>query len=156
MSRSDFLVTEPALVLYDWLDKRISLAWSMDFRALGRVVDGKLVGVVGYNGFNRASCQMHMAGEGRWINRAFLHRAFLLPFTTWDLQMVIGLVPSGNTAALVIDKKMGFKEFGLIPGAHPDGALHILIMHREECRWIRGKYGEEKRSAGPAGPDTTS
>jgi hypothetical protein len=135
--RKDFLVSEPNLVLYDWLDKRISLAWSTDFRALGRVVDGELVGVVGYNGFNGASCQMHMAGAGKhWISRQFIKQAFQLPFETWRLQMVIGLVPSGNADALVVDKKLGFQELVTIPGAHPDGSLIVLTMTRGQCRWL--------------------
>lgn len=149
--RRELIVSEPSMVLYDWLDKRISLAWSTDFRAVGRVVDKKLVGVVGYNGFNNASCQMHMAGDGKhWITRELLHRAFELPFETWGLQMVIGLVPSGNVDALVIDKKLGFKEIASIQGAHPDGALHVLVMRKEECRWLRGKHGKEIGSAGSA------
>jgi hypothetical protein len=148
VKRRDLIVSEPSMVLYDWLDKRIGLAWSTDFRALGRVVDKSLVGVVGYNGFNKSSCQMHMAGDGkRWISRELLHRAFELPFETWGLQMVIGLVPSGNTDALVIDKKLGFRQLTTIEGAHPDGALHLLVMTKEECRWLRGKHGEKVGSA---------
>jgi RimJ/RimL family protein N-acetyltransferase len=143
------------MVLYDWLDKRISLAWSTDFRALGRVIDGKLVGVVGYNGFNGASCQMHMAGDGlHWINKQFIRKAFELPFVQWKLNMVMGLVPSGNESALVIDKKLGFQEVATIDGAHPDGALLILMMKRENCRWLAGgQRGEKERTTGTAGSD---
>lgn len=154
--RNDFLVADPQAVLYDWLNKRVGLAWSTDFRAIGRVVGKELVGVVGYNGFTGTSCQMHMAGDGKhWISKALIHKAFELPFVQWKLNCVIGLVPSGNADALVIDKKLGFQEVAKIDGAHPDGSLHILIMKRESCRWLRGEHGQEIRSAGPAGPDAT-
>jgi hypothetical protein len=141
------------MVLYDWLNERVGIPWSTDFRAIGRVVDGKLVGVVAYNNFTGSSCQMHMAGAGpHWINRRFLRLAFALPFETWGLKVVLGVVPSGNADALVVDKKLGFIELVTIPGAHPDGALHILEMRRENCRLLAGatRDGQEVGSTGTA------
>lgn len=142
-----FFVNKPVMVLYDWLAERVGIAWSTDFCALGRVVDGKLVGVVGYNSFTGSSCQMHMAGEGRWINKEFLFRAFHYPFLALKLPMVFGSIPSGNTRALDIDLRLGFRELIYIPGAHPDGGLHILQMLRDECRWIAGEtHGQQVRA----------
>lgn len=139
-----FFVNKPVMVLFDWLSERVGLAWSNDFAALGRVVDGKLVGVVGYNNFTGTSCHMHMAGVGRWMNREFLLRAFHYPFTQLGLSMVLGVVPSGNTRALEIDRRLGFRELIYIPGAHPDGGLHLLQMLRSECRWLTGDlHGQE-------------
>lgn len=135
--RRDFLVAEPKMVLYDWLNERIGIPWSTDFRAFGRVVDGKLVGVVGYNGYNGASCQMHMAGDGpRWVTRELIKVAFHVPFVQWGLKVVFALVPDGNKEALKIDLKLGFKEVAKIDDAHPDGVLHLLEMRREHCRWV--------------------
>jgi hypothetical protein len=57
--------------------------------------------------------------------------------------MVFGIVPSGNIRALGIDRKLGFSELIYIPGAHPDGGIHILQMKREHCRWLRGQNGKE-------------
>jgi RimJ/RimL family protein N-acetyltransferase len=129
------------MVLHDWLRARIGLPWSTDFRALARVVGGKIVGCVGYEGFNGASVRMHMAGEGNWINRELLVRAFRYPFVILDLPMVFGVVPSGNTAALEIDRRLGFKELLYIPGAHTDGGLHFLQLTRDD--WMRSKYGKQ-------------
>lgn len=144
---SAFFVTQPVMVLYDWLAARVGMAWSTDFCAIGRVVDRQLVGVVGYNSFTGASCQMHMAGEGRWMTREFLQRAFHYPFLAWGFPMVFGTVPSGNTRALDIDRRLGFKELIYIPGAHPDGGLHLLQMLREDCRWISGDaHGQQVRA----------
>ncbi len=89
---------------------------------------------------------MHMAGEGNWINREFIRRAFRYPFVTLDLPMVFGVVPSGNAAALEIDKRLGFKEILFVEGAHPDGGLHFLQLKRDD--WMRTKHGKEStRSA---------
>ena len=48
---SEFFTSTPPLVLHKWLKDRIGLHWSTDFRALARVVDSDIVGVVGYEGF---------------------------------------------------------------------------------------------------------
>ena len=134
------------MVLHEWLRARIGLPWSTDFRALARVVGGEIVGCVGYEGFTGTSCRMHMAGEGNWINREFIRRAFHYPFVTLDLPMVFGLIPSGNMEALKIDKKLGFTELLYVEGAHPDGGIHFLQLTREN--WKRTKYGKEStRSA---------
>jgi RimJ/RimL family protein N-acetyltransferase len=145
---ADILVDRPPLVLWDWLSKRIGLTWSTDFVGLGRVVNGDLVGVVGFNNFTGTSCHMHMAGEGRWMTRTLIRAAFEYPFKMLDLTMVFGTVPSGNIRALGIDRKLGFEELIYIPGAHPDGGLHILQMKRENCRWLRNHDGKEIRPQG--------
>ena len=123
--------------LYDWLNERIALPFSTDFKAMGRVVDGQLVGVVGFTGYNEASIQMHMAGAGpHWMTRHFIREAFRYPFVTCRCSVVLASVPSGNTEALKIDRKLGFKEIAIIEGAHPDGALHLLALRREDCKWV--------------------
>lgn len=141
---NDFLTNSPTAVLWEFLSKRIGIPYSTDFVALGRVREGQLLGVVGYNNFTGTSCHMHMAGEeGRWFSREFLYEAFRYPFETLGLTMVFGVVPSGNIRALRIDAKLGFRELIYIPGAHPDGGIHILQMKREECRWLRKRDGKE-------------
>lgn len=145
---SEFFTSTPPLVLHKWLADRIGLHWSTDFRALARVVDSEIVGVVGYQGFNGRSCQMHMAGVGRWITREFVQRAFHYPFNILDLPMVFGVVPSGNTVALEIDLRLGFKQLMYVEGAHADGGLHFLQLTRDD--WMRSKYGKQSpRSARP-------
>jgi RimJ/RimL family protein N-acetyltransferase len=144
---ADFLTDEPVMVLHEWLRVRIGLPWSTDFRALARVVDGEIVGCVGFEGFNGRSVRLHMAGaRSGWITREFIQRAFRYPFVTLDLPMVFGVVPSGNTTALEIDRRLGFKELLYIPGAHADGGLHFLQLTRDD--WMRSKYGKQStRSA---------
>lgn len=135
--RNEVFIGAPIPLLFDWLEKRVGLEWTPGFRAIGRVVDGELVGVVGFSGQNGASCQMHMAGEGkRWASRGFICEVFRYAFDVCGYNVVFGLVPSGNVAAYDIDIRLGFKELATIEGAHPDGALRFLMMRREDCRWL--------------------
>lgn len=131
------LISYPLDTLYEWINERVGLTRSEDFRAIGRVVDGELIGVCAFTGFNGASLQMHMAGSGRWMSRHFLREAFRYAFGICGCNVVFGMVPSGNTKALEIDLRLGFEEVATIAGAHPDGALHVLMMRREQCRWLR-------------------
>lgn len=139
---TEFFTDTPTVALYKWLHERIQIPWSSDFRALARVVDREIVGCVGYEGFTGTACMMHMAGtKPGWFNREFLRLAFQYPFDILDLPMVFGRVPSGNTKALEIDLRLGFKELIYIEGAHPDGGLHLLQMKRED--WKESKYGRQ-------------
>jgi hypothetical protein len=134
---SDVLVSYPLEMLYEWLNERVGLARSEDFRAIGRIKDGRLVAVSGFTGYNGASLQMHMAVEDGQMSRKHLQESFRYAFDVCGCEMVFGMVPSGNQRALEIDLRLGFKEVANIAGAHPDGSLHILTMRREECRWLR-------------------
>ena len=141
------LTTAHQTVLWEFLRDRIGIPYSTDLICIGRVIDGRLAAVVGYNNFTGTSCYMHMAGDHpRWMNKEFLREAFRYPFETLDLTMVFGIVPSGNIRALGIDRKLGFRELIYIPGAHPDGGIHILQMKRDDCRWLRKPDGKEVNS----------
>jgi hypothetical protein len=140
-----FLTDKPRMVLFDFLRERIGLMLTPDFQGLGRVVDGKLVGVIGFNNFNGASCHIHMAGDTkRWMSHGLLETAARYVFIQRKLNLMFGLVPSGNESALEQDQRMGFKLMLTLPGAHPDGALHILQMTKADCRWLERKsYGKK-------------
>jgi len=147
-----FYVNEPEMVLYDWLASRIGISWSTDFRALGRVVDDKLIGVVGYNAFTETSCQMHMAGDKGWMTHEFVCRMFRYPFVEMGLLVVIGVVEGNNTHALQLYERLGTRSVVVIPDAHPNGGLHLVQMRREWCRWIQGRkhHGQKQRQAAEA------
>jgi RimJ/RimL family protein N-acetyltransferase len=139
---SETFIGGPRELLYEWLNERITLAWCEDFRGIGRVVNGELVGVIGFTGHNGASAQMHMAGDGkRWGSRKFLEEMFRYAFDICGYNVVFAVVPSGNTVALDIDLRVGFEELVTIADAHPDGALHFLVMRRENCRWLKSNMG---------------
>lgn len=138
---ADAYISRPVELLYEWINERVGLARSEDFRAIGRVHNGKLVAVSAFTGHNGASCQMHMAADGNMITRRHLEESFKYAFETCGYNVVFGMVPSGNAKAFDIDLRLGFKELANIPGAHPDGSLHVLMMRREDCRWLRCKHG---------------
>ena len=137
--------------LCSWLCKRIGLTPTAHLTAIGRISGSKVLGIVGYDGFNGASIQMHSAGEGNWVNRNFLWAAFHYPFDVCKANVVLGLIPSGNTQAIKFNQHLGFKIAATIPNAHPDGALIIMSMTRQECRFLKERvYGQEIQSTSRA------
>jgi hypothetical protein len=132
------VVTDKQGLLASLLCDRIGLTPTPDLRCIGTVTsEGEIAGIVGYDGYNGASVMMHVAGFGNWINRDILKAAFDYPFIKLDCKVVLGLVPSGNTEALKLNKHLGFKVITEIEGAHPDGSLILMAMRREECRWLK-------------------
>lgn len=133
-------------ILASWLCKRIGYLPSQGIKCIGNMIDGRIAGVVGYDGYNGASVQMHSAGEGNWCTRSMLFAVFHYPFIALKCNMVIGLVPSGNKAALHFNERIGFKLENELHGAHPDGSLFLMTMRRNECRFLEARYGQEVRS----------
>jgi RimJ/RimL family protein N-acetyltransferase len=125
-------------ILASWLCHRIGLTPTSAIQCIGRLsADGNLMGVVGYDGYNGASVQMHVAGDGNWISRQLLWAAFDYPFNTMKCNVVLGLIPSGNKSAIELNEHLGFQIDTVIPHAHPDGSLVIMAMYRDGCRWLK-------------------
>ena len=125
-------------VLATWLCKRIGLTPTPAIQCIGRLnAAGNVIGVVGYDGFNGASVQMHVAGDGNWISRQLLWAAFDYPFNVMHCNVVLGLIPSGNKSALELNEHLGFRVDTVLPHAHPDGALVVMAMYRDGCRWLK-------------------
>jgi RimJ/RimL family protein N-acetyltransferase len=132
----EFLVAE--------LCRQIGLVCTPHMRCLGRQDnDGQLIGIVGYDNWTGKSCEMHMVGRPGWLSRDFLAIAFRYPFVQLNCNVVIGVVSDDNKHALDIDLRLGFKLIASIPDAHPGGALHILTMRRDQCKWLEKVHGKE-------------
>lgn len=123
--------------LAEWLHARIGYVGTPNMRCLGAVRDGRLIGCVGYDDWNGASCQMHMAGEPGWFTREFLRAAFRYPFVDGDCRVVLGIVDGQNERALDINRRLGFEQVARIEEGSPTGALVIMQMRRERCRWLK-------------------
>lgn len=131
-------------ILRDWLCERIGLEPTKNIQCIGSIVGGIIRGVVGFDNYNGASIMMHVAGEPGWLNRGLIRAAFDYPFNVCKVNVVIGLVPSGNRDAIRFNTHLGFKVVNVLEGAHPDGSLWLMTMERGECRYLnRERHGQE-------------
>ena len=138
-------------LLSEWLCDKIGLVATPNMRCIGRLsASGKIMGVVGFDGYNGASVMMHVAGEGNWINREMLRACFDYPYNIMRCKVVLGMVPSGNVQAMKLNLHLGFKVVAELRDAHPDGSAWIISMYRDECRWlIRGMEPEATQAMQP-------
>jgi RimJ/RimL family protein N-acetyltransferase len=137
------IVTSNQDLLASWLCKKINLMPTENIRCIGQIDETRIVGVIGFDGYNGASCMMHVAGEGNWCTRSLMWAAFDYPFNVMKCNVVFGLIPSSNKVSVHFTKRVGFKVLDEIRDAHPDGSLLLMAMRPEECRWLGERYGRD-------------
>jgi len=98
---------------------------------------GMLIAGIVLESFNGRNANAHIAGIGRhWMNRNMLTSFFHYAFNHLKLTRLTGLVPRSNFSARAFDEHAGFKyECTLVDGA-ADGDLDVLVMRREDCRYL--------------------
>ena len=141
------------------LDARIVGPWVCD-RAGGTWVEGRgtaigklngagvLVAGVLYEDWNGANVMCHIAGEGNWATRDYLGVIFDYPFNQLRVKRITVPISSVNLKSINLVTKMGFELESTLAQATPDGDLHLFRMWRDECKYIRGRYGKIQRNTG--------
>ena len=106
--------------------------------AIGLEEDGELIAGVSYDSWNGSSLHAHIAAlPGRnWLTRDYLRLGFGYPFLQLGCKKIIGMVGSGNLQVQRFQKHLGYRLEATLDGAHPDGALLVYTLVKEDCRWI--------------------
>jgi len=124
-----------------WVCERIGVKYRKDtFTALGKLVDGKIVAGVLYQCWNQVNLTEHIAAEGNWADRTFLHAIFHYPFDQLGAKRLTVSICESNKKSIALVEKMGFIMEARLRGATSAGDLLIYRMFREECKYLRGKY----------------
>lgn len=124
---------------YAWIVERAGLMATPGFKAIEAIEerDGRILGMVAYDGWTPNACSMHVAIEEPIAVRRLVRPAFRIPFVELKKQVVIGMVLSTNLKALKLDEHLGFTIRGRIPDAWAPGVdLILLSMRRDECRFL--------------------
>jgi len=107
---------------------------------ISRWADGVLLGGVIYQNFTHESIAMHVAGFRKdWVTRDLIWVCFHYPFVQLGVKRIFGQVPETNTKALEFDLRFGFKILTKIDGVFSDGGVIVLVLEREDCRWLKMK-----------------
>ena len=109
---------------------------------------GVLVAGVLYEDWNGANVMCHIAGEGNWATRDYLGVIFDYPFNQLRVKRITVPISSVNLKSINLVTKMGFELESTLAQATPDGDLHLFRMWRDECKYIRGRYGKIQRTTG--------
>lgn len=121
---------------FGWLSQRLGCSLSADASGI-KAVDGNgcVRGMVVYDHWTPASCQVHMALESPAALRPLLRHAFRYPFQTRST--LVGLIPSHAKAGRKLMEHLGFRDAHRIPDGFDRGDdLHVFEMHKSECPWL--------------------
>ena len=133
-------ITSDKLIVGPWVAAAVNADFSpYAAEAIGLRRNGKLVAGVIYENWNGASLQVHVAVQGVMTPK-YLAAIYHYPFVHVGAKKLIAGIGEGNKESIRFVSKMGFRLEGRIPDAHPDGALLLYTMSREQCRYLGERY----------------
>lgn len=106
---------------------------------IGLERNGELVAGTLYDFFNGASVFANIAIRGP-ITREWLWFIFFYPFEQLGASVLLGLIAEENQKSLQLAIRFGFFVSGTVPDADPSGPLHLVTLHRRDCRFLRSPY----------------
>jgi RimJ/RimL family protein N-acetyltransferase len=122
---------------FGWLVERAECAITPGFRAIAAEDQGRIVGMVGFDGWTPNSVTMHVALDSPACLRSLLPEIFDYAFRQAGKGLALGIIPAGNERSVNLAKRVGFREaYRVRDGWSVGEDLIVLEMRREECRWI--------------------
>lgn len=121
-------------------------------KAIGQVINGKLVRAVTYSNFkSRADGSFYDVEMGVYnvdkksVNRYYLNVVFSYPFSQLKLDRVTTICSADDEGIMMFNKRLGFKLEGIHRKAWVNGgdsASFGMLSH--ECKWLRKGGANEK------------
>lgn len=130
------VTTENQDYLRAWVCNELQGEMPTDLQCIGQLIDGELQAVASFSHFVGKSCNFSLVGKGNFMNKDFLWAMFDYPFNRLKLKVILATIEGGNEKSLNLSRKLGFKEVANIADAHKDGDLVIMVLRREDCKWL--------------------
>ena len=131
--------------MFQWIADRAPIYLTPAFQAIAAIDDdGRIAGMVGYDGWTDSACSMHVAFDTPIAAKYLLRPAFEIPFLRLDRQVIVVTVLSTNAKSLHLTRNAGFRE--VMRGRDwwkPGVDLVWFEMRREDCRFIRKEAAKE-------------
>lgn len=123
---------------FGWIQQRTGCGRTAGFKAIKAVDDsGRILGMVGYDGWTENAVQAHMAVETPIAWRALTGPAFAYPFLEAGKSVILAIIPASNARSVKLARRFGFRETYRVRDGWAVGEdLVLLEMRREECRWL--------------------
>lgn len=124
-----------------WVSEQQGKIWAGSVGAgIGLEEDGHLIAGVFYDNWNRSSIHIHIAadpGKRNWITRENVRLVFGYPFKQLKCTKVLSMVGEKNLAVQRLQKHLGYRLEATLEAAHPDGALLIYTLVKEDLpKWV--------------------
>lgn len=139
--------------LWAFINTRLGVPWSSDFRGIGLVKNDCLCAVVAYNTFTGRSCYAHIAiANPAAIDRTFVRECFRYAFDFAGCLYILATATASNQSSVEQNLRLGFKVIGVLPeAAFDESDILLLRMTRNDCRWLNGKQRISPSSSGLRG-----
>ena len=129
---------------FAYLTERTGYVPGSGFRAIVQEVRGRVVGLVGFDGWTPGAVWMHVTTEAPGACRGLLREAFRYAFEQAGRSVALGMVRASNAPSLRLAARLGFRECGRLRDAWADGEDVVLLeLRRADCRWI-GESHEQR------------
>lgn len=96
--------------------------------------DGRILGMVGYDGWTPNSCCMHVAIDSPIAIRRLRRPAFGIPFRELNKGLVLASVLSTNKESLWFVDRLGFKRVARIKDGYEPG-VHVMLFEMRRENW---------------------
>lgn len=128
---------------HEWIAKRAGLSLHSGFGAIEAIDEaGRIVGMVGFDGWMPGSVCLHIALEHPAALRHLLRAGFGVAFDPkpagFNKVAAVATVMSTNKRSLALVKKLGFRHaYTGRDWSGPGIDFEVFEMRREDCRWLR-------------------
>jgi len=101
-----------------------------------------IVAMAVFDNWTETSVQMHMAIDKVMVLRhGFLEEIAKYVYTQAKRDIILACVPSDNTKALRLNKKIGMTAVHTIKEGFKKGVDYVLLeLRKEDCRWLHEEY----------------
>lgn len=128
---------------WDWFTCRNNIKLLPDMTSIlaYNVDTGAILAGCVMDTWTESSCQIHFCIDNPLVIRhKYFEEISKFVYDTAGRVVMFGLVPSDNSKALAVDKKIGFREVTRLKDAFKLGVDYVLLeMRKEDCNY----YSEE-------------
>lgn len=135
------LLTADHAYVGKWIAEHGGGPYRLGAKCIGLERHGSLVAGTSYDHFNGASIVASIAIIGP-VTKAWLRYIFAYPFVQLKAKVIFGMIAGTNIKSLRLVNHLGFFPVADIPDADPCGLLCIYALHREHCRYLKGRIHE--------------
>lgn len=142
---------------YSFFETKLGLHYSDDFRGILFVplhyqnaaahMDHVAV-AVGYNNFVGKICNICLViQKPEYFTRDVIKACFEYPFQQAGVEIITAMVDSTNQRSIEVTRRSGFKQVLELKDGGLDGNMLMFTMSKSECKWLKDRHGQEKRTA---------
>lgn len=114
--------------------------WLGYARALGVVIDGKIIAAMALGAMERGNVEISFAADSpRWATRDTIRRMMAWPFDQLDCHRVTTRIAATNARALKFNEGIGFKREGVIRRgwSRNEDCVLLGLLRDEAPEWMR-------------------